>query len=78
MGQNPKCPGYNQGKNQGDKFKYIFELYSFLHHRGAGQHSFNICLHVPRTEDVGLPTKFWFNVGPGSQLIGGSMPVNYL
>ena len=32
MGQNPKCPGYNEGKNQGDKFKYIFDVYSFHHH----------------------------------------------
>ena len=33
---------------------------------------------VPGTEDVGLPTKFQFNVGPGSQPIAGSMPVNRL
>ena len=33
MGQNPKCPRYNYGKNQGDKFKYIFDVYSFHHHR---------------------------------------------
>ena len=32
MGQNPKCSGYNRGKNQGDKFKYIFDVYSFRHH----------------------------------------------
>ena len=31
---------------------------------------------VPRTKDVGLPTKFRFNVGPASQPIAGSMPVN--
>ena len=29
----------------------------------AGQHSFNTC-DVPRTEDVGLLTKFRFIVGP--------------
>ena len=33
---------------------------------------------VPRTENVGLPTKFRFNVGPASQLIADSMPVNRL
>ena len=33
---------------------------------------------VPHTEDVGLPTKFRFNVGPVSQPIAGSMPVNRL
>ena len=33
---------------------------------------------VPRTEDVGLPTKFRFNVGPALQPIAGSMPVNRL
>ena len=43
---------------------------------GAGQHSFNTCL--PRTEDEDLPTKFWFNVGPASQPIAGSMPVKGL
>ena len=33
---------------------------------------------VPRTEDVGLPTKFRFNVGPALQPIAGSIPVNRL
>ena len=33
---------------------------------------------VPRTEDVGLPTEFRFNVGPASQPIARSMPVNRL
>ena len=33
---------------------------------------------VPRTEDVGLPTEFRFNVGPASQPIADSMPVNRL
>ena len=32
---------------------------------------------VPHTEDVGLPTKFRFNVGPASQPIAGSMPINH-
>ena len=37
------------------------------------------CLYdVSRTEDVGLPTTFRFNVGPASQPIAGSMPVNRL
>ena len=31
---------------------------------------------VPGTHNVGLPTKYWFNVGPASQPIAGSMPVN--
>ena len=30
---------------------------------------------VPRTEDVGLPIQFQFNVGPASQPIAGSIPV---
>ena len=34
--------------------------------------------YVPRTEDVGLPTKFRFNVGPALQPIAGSMPLNCL
>ena len=32
--------------------------------------------HAPRTEDVGLSTKFRFNVGPALQPIVVSMPVN--
>ena len=40
---------------------------------GDSQHSFNTCL--PCTEDVGLPTKLWFHVGPALQPIAGSMPV---
>ena len=45
---------------------------------GAGQHSCNrlLAYYVPHTEDVGLPTKVRFNVGPASQTIAGSMPVN--
>ena len=31
---------------------------------------------VPRTKDVGLPTKFRFNAGRASQPIDGSMPAN--
>ena len=44
---------------------------------GAGQHSI-LAYDVPDPEDVGLPTKFRFNVGPALQPIAGSMPVNYL
>ena len=33
---------------------------------------------VPVTEDVGLPTKFQFDVGPALQPIAGSMLVNRL
>ena len=33
---------------------------------------------VPDTEDVGLPTRFLFNVGPALQPIAGSMPVKRL
>ena len=33
---------------------------------------------VPRTADVGLPTKFRLNGGPASQPITGSIPVNRL
>ena len=33
---------------------------------------------VPDTEDVGLPTKFLFNVGPALQPTAGSMSVNRL
>ena len=33
---------------------------------------------VPGTEDVGLPTKFRFNVGQALQPIAGLMPVNRL
>ena len=33
MGQKPKFPGYNKENNQADKLKYIFNVYSFHHHR---------------------------------------------
>ena len=35
-----------------------------------------LAYNVPHTEDVGLPTKFRFNVGPLSKPVAGSMPVN--
>ena len=33
MGQNPKCPGYNCEKNQGDKYIFKVYAYSFHHQR---------------------------------------------
>ena len=45
---------------------------------GPGQHLFDTCIDIPSTEDVGLPTKFRLNVGPASQPIAGSMPVDRL
>ena len=79
MGQNPKCLGYNKGKNQGDKFKYIVDVYSLSPPPAvlANIHSM-LAYDVPRTEDVGLPIKFRLNVGPVPQPIAGSMPVNRL
>ena len=54
-------------------------VYSFHHHRLvlANIHSI-LAYDVPGTEDVGLPTKFRFIVGPALQPIAGSMPVNRL
>ena len=43
----------------------------------ANMHSIR-AYDVPRTEDVGLPTKFWFNFGSALHPIAGSMPVNRL
>ena len=37
-----------------------------------------VSLDVPHTHDVGLPTQFRFKVGPASQPIAGSKPVNCL
>ena len=79
MGQNPKCPGYNWGKNQGYKFKYIFDVYSFHHHRRCWPtfiQYLSMMYFVKRMYDP--PTKFRFSVGPASQPIAGSMPVNRL
>ena len=79
MCQNPKCPGYNQGKNQGDKFEYIFDVV-FLPPPSpvlAKIHS-RLAYDVTCTEDVGPPTKFRFNVGPALQPIDDSMLVNRL
>ena len=43
------------------KLKYIFNVYFFHYHLLATIHSI-IAYDVPRTEDVGLPTKLRFNV----------------
>ena len=43
----------------------------------ANNHSI-LAYDVPDTEDVGLPTKFQFNVGPALQPIAGSMSVDRL
>ena len=37
-----------------------------------------LAYNVPGTEDVSIPTKFWFNVGSALQPTAGSMPVNRL
>ena len=34
---------------------------------GALQYSFSTCLDVPRTENVGQPTTYRFNIGPALQ-----------
>ena len=72
MGQNPTCPGCNEGNNQRDNFKYIFEVYSFHHHHWCWP---ILAYDVLCTEDVGLPIKSRINVRPASQPIAGSMPV---
>ena len=75
MGLNLKCPGYNWGKKQGDKFKYIFDVYSFHHHRRCWPTFIPYLPTMYLIEDVGLPTKCRFDVGPALQPIVGSMPV---
>ena len=76
MGLNPKCPGSNWGKNQ----VQIYLRHVFLPPPSpvlANIHSI-LAYDVPGTEDVGLPTKFRFNVGPTLQPIAGLMPVTCL
>ena len=63
MGQNPKCLRH-----------VLFQPPSPVL---ANIHSI-LAYDVPDTEDVGLPTKFRFNVGPALQPIASSMPVNRL
>ena len=66
MGQNPKCLGYLQRVFLPPPSPVLANIHSILAYA------------VPRTEDVGVPTKFRFNVGPASQPIAGSMSVNRL
>ena len=88
MGQSHKCSEYNQIlliskisdiiKDQRDKLKYNYLQHAFLPPASpvlANIYSI-LANDVPRTDDVGLPTKFRFNVGLASQPIAGSMPVN--
>ena len=57
----------------------IFDVYSFHNHRRCWSIFIQyLPTYVPRTDDVGLPTNFLFNVGPAPQPIAGSMPVNRL
>ena len=77
MGQNPECPGYNYGKNQEEK-RYLQRVFlPPLSPVLASNHSI-LAYDVPRTVDVGLPTTSRFNVGPASQPIADSIPVNHL
>ena len=63
MGQNPKCHR-----------RVLLPPPSPVQ---ANIHSI-LAYDVPDTKDVGLPTKFWLNVGPALQPIAGSIPVNRL
>ena len=80
MGQNPKCSGYNYIK---ERTKDTIEIYLqrvFLPPPSpvlVNTHSI-LAYDVPCTQDVDFPTKFWYNVGPVSQPIAGSVPVNRL
>ena len=64
--------------------KYIFNVYSFHHHRRCWptylpvNHAAACLYYVPHTHDVGLPTQLQFNVGPASQPIAGSIRTNRL
>ena len=46
--------------------------------KGSGANHYPRAPALADAEDVGLPTKFRFNVGQASQPIAGSMPVNRL
>ena len=77
MGQNPKCPGYKRKEPRRQVQIYFRRV--FLPPPSpvlAKTHSI-LAYHVPRTEDVGLPTKFRFNGSP-LQPIAGSMSLNRL
>ena len=79
VGQNPKCPGYNLRKEPRRQVQ-IYLQRVFLPPPSpvlANIHSI-LAYDVPRTKDVGLPTKFRFNVGPASQPIAASKPVSRL
>ena len=79
--RNPKCSGYNQRlfiSKISDIIREITnEVNIYFQRVLANIHSI-LAYDVPRTEDVGPPTKFRFNVGPASQPIACSRPVNRL
>ena len=91
MDQNHKCPGYIIIKENTKETRSNISLTCIPSTTiaGTGQHSFNTCLRCTsyqgnpynfhaHTEDVGLPTKFWLNIGPALQPIAGSISVNHL
>ena len=75
---NSKCPVYNSKRIKETSSMYLRRVFlppplPVL----TNIHSI-FAYDVPGTEDVGLPTKFRFNVGPALKPIAGSMPVNRL
>ena len=54
MGQNPKYPGYIKGKNQGDKLKYIFSVYSFQHIQQTEQ---TVQQHIQLNNSIQIASK---------------------
>ena len=63
MGQNPKCIRRVLLPPQSPVLANIHSILAY---------------DVSDTEDLGLPTKFRFNVGPALQPFAGSMPVDRL
>ena len=57
----------------------VYDVYYSHHHRRCWPTFIQYLSKyvVPDTEDVGLPIKFQFNVGPALQPIAGSMSVNH-
>ena len=70
MGHNPKCPEYK--KEPRTQVKIYLQHVFFPPPSPVLANILSILAYnVPRTEDVGLPTKFRFNVGQASQPIAG-------
>ena len=76
IGQNPKCPGLIIERTKETSISSTCRPIPSTTIADKSVYRCTCLYDVSGTHNVGLHTQYWSNVGPATQLIAGSMPVN--